>query len=207
MSKRFWTADFHANHGNVARYTNRPCIKKEELNEHGDFISSEAALACATRMNEMLIREANMRVKLDDTVVHVGDFATVGRARGVDGLRTSYREVLNRLNGHWILLEGNHETQGRVKFVGRHLLCNISHFSVFASHHPSDDLHQPPALIEYVKQHCDFQLCGHVHEKWLFKWDGTLLNINVGVDQHKMRPISDDEIVNMYLKEKKEHGL
>ena len=205
MSKRFWTADCHFGHGNVCIYCNRPGLRPGDVGPDGKFVSIEAALAAAERMNEVLVREANMRVKPEDTVVHVGDFCTRGKARGTEGLRAGYRTYLDVLNGTWVLLEGNHDGQSKTKTVGRHMFCSIAGYSVFVSHHPSDDIHQPPALIEYVKQHCDFQLCGHVHERWLFKWDGTLLNINVGVDQNKLRPWSDDEIVPLYEKERK-HG-
>lgn len=192
-------------HGNVCIYCGRPGLRQEDLTPERKFVSAEAALATAERMNETIIHEMNMRVKPEDVVVHVGDFCTRGRARGEEGLRLGYRHYLDRLTGTWVLLEGNHDGQSKTKTVGRHMFCHIAGFSVFVSHHPSDDLHQPPALIDYVKQYCDFMVCGHVHEKWLYKRDGTLLNINVGVDQHKMRPVSDDELVNLYLQERKRH--
>jgi calcineurin-like phosphoesterase family protein len=69
-----------------------------------------------------------------------------------------------------------------------------------------------PELMDFAAQFCDFAICGHVHTAWTFKevhvshGRPTFLNVNVGCDQWKYRPISDDELmvaVNKYRKEKK----
>jgi len=152
-------------------------------------------------MNAGLTREINMRVKPGDRVIHVGDFATKGKVNGIPGLSGSYTEFLSGLNGTWSLLEGNHDKQGKVKTIGKHLFCHLGGFPVFVSHLPTDNENQDPLLIDYVRRACAFAICGHVHDAWTVKTCAGIVNINVGVDVHKYRPISDDEVLGIYTKE------
>lgn len=185
MSKRYWTADWHLGHGNIIGYCKRP------------FTSIE-------HQTERIIAEANMRVKHDDVLVHVGDFCTRGKAAGVEGLRLSYRHYVEQLNGTVVLTEGNHDGQNKTKTVATHMVVKIGNYVAFVSHYPTDAICHSPSLIDWVSQNCDFAICGHVHEKWKTMkhhvTHGTkpLLNINVGVDRWKYRPISDDEVLNLF---------
>jgi calcineurin-like phosphoesterase family protein len=187
MSRRYWTADWHLGHPNVIKYCERPFRDAEH-------------------MNERLIAEANSRVRADDTLIHVGDFVTRGRAKGVEGLKTKWHEYASRIVGRLVLLEGNHDEQNKTKTVGRHLICRIGSYRVFVSHYPTDSETQDPALMEWVHATCHFALCGHVHNHWDHKWIHVthgrpgFLNINVGVDVRSMRPMSDDEVLNEYRK-------
>ena len=78
------TSDSHYGHNNVIKYSNRPFADAEE-------------------MDEVLISNHNSVVKPTDTVIHLGDFAFSGPAR--------IKEILNRLNGKYIFLPGNHDNQ------------------------------------------------------------------------------------------------
>jgi calcineurin-like phosphoesterase family protein len=185
MSKRYWTADWHLGHPNVIHYCNRPYRDVEH-------------------MNKRLIGDANIRVGSDDSLIHVGDFVTRGKAKGVEGLRTKWNEYASQIQGKLVLLEGNHDEQNKTKTIGRHLICRISCYRVFVSHYPTDSETHDPDLIEWVHGKCHFALCGHVHTSWSHKWihmthgQPGFLNINVGVDVRKWRPMSDDEILNEY---------
>lgn len=212
MSIQFLTADPHFGHGNICLYCKRPWLRKEDLSTDGlTFISPEAALACAERMDAGLIHNCNERVKPDDRVLCVGDFLNRGRAKGVMGLRTKYSDYLKALNGSWTLLRGNHDDQNKVKTTGDHMIGHWSHFKVFVSHYPTESVTHDPALMDYVHAYCDFTICGHVHEAWKIKLiecgRKPLLNINVGLDQWNYRPVTIDEVVKYYIKEKKERGL
>ena len=208
MSRRLWCADVHLNHGNICIYCNRPWLHPEDINPYTNkFLTPELALDTAERMNIGLRKEINMKVKPEDTVIHVGDFMTRGKARGVEGLRTHWHEEIKKLNGTWVLLRGNHDDQNNIKTIGTWMICNVGPYMAFVSHWPTmDTRYNPPALIKYVKDNCDFAICGHVHDKWRVQWDDKLLNINVGVDVHKFRPIGDDEIIGIFESEKREYN-
>lgn len=77
------TADTHFGHRNIIRYCARPF-------EH------------TFDMNEGLIARWNACVRPEDTVYHLGDFALRCGA-------TRARDILSRLNGKIILIEGNHD--------------------------------------------------------------------------------------------------
>jgi len=160
-------------------------------------------------MNKRLIDDANMRVKQEDTCIHVGDFC-------VKGARSKHQQWRDRLHGHWVFLRGNHDPNNGVKTVGSSMLTRIGIYNVFVSHIPwwyEDWFAQE--LRDYVAKHCDFAICGHIHEKWANSYekdnehladkrvDRRIPCINVGVDVRNFRPISDDEIINEYLKIRK----
>jgi len=198
--KRFWTADAHFNHGAIAIYCNRPYIKKGEV-EDGKFVSNEAALACADRMNRGIAQRCNSRVQPHDTVVHVGDFMTKGIARGVEGLRTKPLELLMGLNGTWILVEGNHDKQNGIKCPIKNFFTKIGYYRVFVAHYPIENKNAfDKELLDYVIGFTDFQIVGHVHDAWKHKYINVgkskrYLMYNVGLDVQRQMPISDSEII------------
>mgnify|MGYP003608729537 CR=1 FL=1 len=201
MSKRFHSADIHANHANICIYCNRPWLREADLTIDREWTSQLAASECAIRMNLGLTHNFNMRIKPEDRVVHYGDFATAGKVRGVNGTGESYLDFLNRLNGRWTLLRGNHDKQGRVKTIGDYLFGNIGPYRFFGSHYPTDDENQDPELIRYVRTTCQLAIVGHVHAAWKTKWHDGILNVNVGVDVNNYIPLSDDEVLEIYEKE------
>ncbi len=206
--KRYWTADIHFAHANIVKYCYRPTLRKSDLDDKGNWISDEIAIQAAIRADVFGIKTINGRVKPGDLVTHVGDFLNYGKNKGVEGLRKKAEDYLEQLNGTWIMIEGNHDGNNGVKTIGRHLITTIGKFRVFVSHYPTDDEHQDPDLMKYVYGHCDFAICGHVHEKWKEKLvltprGNSFLNINVGVDARKYIPISDSEIYNIYEKVKR----
>jgi len=183
---RFWTADLHLGAGGVIGYASRP------------FNSIE-------HMNKRLIDEINMRVTKNDTGICVGDFMNKGRAKGIEGLRISGKEYVKLLNGNWVFIDGNHDEQNNMKTTCTYMFCKIGKYNVFVAHHPTYDIIHSSSLIDYVIKDCDFSICGHVHEKWSEKWSSGFLNINVGVDVRKYRPINDCEIINIYERAKREY--
>ena len=174
----------------------------------GRFKTTEAALATARRMNAGLAKAINMRLSNDDRVVHVGDFGTKGRAKGVEGLREPADAMLASLTGRWTLLQGNHDIQNNVKCVADHLIVSIGNYRAFVSHWPLDAVNVfDSELLYWIVGHCDFVIHGHVHTRWRTWWitvcGEPVLHINVGVDVNKFAPVADDEIIGLYEKEKR----
>lgn len=82
MEDIFVTADTHFDHGRLLELGVR------------DFESIKS-------MNSTIILNWNRTVKSTDTIYHLGDFGMVNRAR--------CEALLNQLNGHKILIIGNHD--------------------------------------------------------------------------------------------------
>lgn len=76
------SGDFHYNHGNIIKYTNRPF---DSIEEH----------------DEELIRKWNEKVPKKSTVVFNGDFCF--------GSETLFKQTAERLNGNIIWVWGNHD--------------------------------------------------------------------------------------------------
>lgn len=209
---RFWTADFHINHANIVKHSNRPQFDPKDFT-NGEWNSPEIAKLRAKQMNEMLVREANMRVKPGDLVIHVGDFLCRKIERGVEGAGETQGSILGRLNGIWTLLEGNHDKNNTVKTVGRFLSCMIGPYHVGVQHIPLSDENvvtmwgfniTKVERAEYCRKCFNFIICGHVHEAWQTRFIAGLWHINVGVDAHQYRPLKDSEIITLYERARRE---
>lgn len=183
---RFWTADMHLGHGNVIDFCKRP-------------------FRDADHMNTWMVDQANMRVKPEDRCIHVGDFCMKGVMK--------CRDWISQLHGDWIFIQGNHDKNNGVKPLCEHMTVKLSHFKVFVSHIPyyycdPEDrcakYHLGPALIDWIEGNCDFAICGHVHEKWKVSDWGRIPCINVGCDQWEYRPVADREVLDCFMKWKKE---
>lgn len=154
-------------------------------------------------MNARLVAECNQRARAEDFLIHVGDFMCRGCEKGAEGLRLPWTHYAGQLHARVVLLAGNHDRQNKVKTVGKHLFGTIGPCRFFASHYPTDSEEHDPLLMDYVRATCHFAICGHVHEKWRVRTCAGIINVNVGVDANGYMPISDDEVLALYFKEKR----
>lgn len=173
MSNIFVTSDMHLGHDNIIKYCGRPF-------KSGDH------------MNESLIRNWNERIKIEDTIFHLGDFCFKG---GSEGGLTRAQMWENQLNGKIIHILGNHDKNNNVKSIVTHALCEFANTTFLMTH-------IPPTMKQEVPEFCDFVLSGHVHEKWKYQYNPkgeiTVPIINVGVDQWNFRPVKIHEIIIFY---------
>lgn len=160
-------------------------------------------------MNAALIANWNAKVTKDDDVYFLGDWSLDPRW---------YRE-LARLNFrmlYWAL--GNHDYRAKLlSMVERrfpHLKDKIvvaDNFQIKIGEQDFHLCHRPILGRDDMPT-----ICGHVHEKWLMRKPGDSLSehskawramppkliiqpiLNVGVDQHNMRPISEDEVLAFF---------
>ena len=86
MSKELVIADTHLGHRNIIRYCGRP------------FNS-------VVHMDAEIIRRWNEKVRPNDRVYHLGDFALVGKSK------ETIANYVSQLNGHKTLILGNHDKQ------------------------------------------------------------------------------------------------
>ena len=228
---RWWIADTHANHPNIIRYCSRPWMEPGDLDAAGMWVSPEIAFLRAEQMNAALIQKANDRVKKEDTVVCVGDFACRGGERGVQGLHIKPAELLEKLNGTWVLLEGNHDPGNSVKSVCDFMSCRIGLFRVGVQHRPlyddatyrkwlagtdeeraanpwrermSEEVREKSiAHARYCLEQFNFMICGHVHNAWHTKMIAGVWHVNVGVDVNRYMPVNDMEVLNIFQRAKK----
>lgn len=75
---------------------------------------------------------------------------------------------------------------------------NQNYRNVYVNHFPSDH-HDYKGPGRIPKGMPFIALCGHVHDKWLLKYDreNHVLNINVGVDVWDYKPVRDSQITEL----------
>lgn len=178
MANLYLTSDLHLGHANIIRYTNRPFKSVEE-------------------MDKALIHNANMRVKEEDTVIHVGDFCFKNSPNGKEGegLPIHSKNYIKQLIGRWIFIRGNHDRKNSVDTKIERLVLKVGGIDINVCHRPED------AIIEDDKYY-PLNLVGHVHTNWhtkeICKNGKYSLLLNVGVDVNKFMPLAFDEIKSIF---------
>lgn len=168
----WFTADTHFGHKNIIKYSNRPFSSVEE-------------------MDETLINNINIRVGENDTLYHLGDFSF---SRDIK----YYRNKIKCKN--LILILGNHD---RLNYEDKKLFSRI--YNLYELRLPNK---QCITLCHYAMKvwnkshHGAWHLYGHNHGSLNDSLFPSSMSFDVGVDCHKYRPISLDD-VNKIMSEKK----
>jgi calcineurin-like phosphoesterase family protein len=169
----FWTSDWHLNHFNIIKYTGRPFTSLEE-------------------MNSTIINRFNERVKEDDLVYFLGDFcfkSGTGRGEGEPDKAKKFKDRLNCKNIIWI--GGNHDNNNSLKTPIQNIVIKYGGKRIFMVHNP-----------DFCNINYDFNIVGHVHEKWQFKRYRKDFNFtdccNVSVERWNYYPVTWNEINQAY---------
>lgn len=158
----WFTSDTHFGHANVILYCKRP-------------------YADVAEMNRVMVERWNARVKPEDTVYHLGDFA-LGSGADLDGHRA-------KLAGNIILVKGNHDrSTSRMLKAGfnevvKELYLELDGVRLY--------LHHEPLAAELWQAKADIHLCGHVHDLWARQEK----LFNVGVDVQGFEPKTLEELL------------
>lgn len=166
----WYTSDTHFGHTNIIKYCNRPFRNTHE-------------------MNEALISNWNEKVRPEDEVWHLGDFAF---GKGADFERI--KVIFNRLNGRKNLILGNHDKRGQMERLGWDSIQDVKMVRDGAQDFWLS--HYKHAI--WPKSHRGvLHLFGHSH--------GTAPNtdksLDVGVDPCAYHPVDAEEILKRLSKE------
>lgn len=131
-------------------------------------------------MNGEMIKRWNNKVKEEDVIYHVGDFAFK---------KTSADFFEKKLNGKIIHILGNHDKNNGVKSYITHAIMKFGGLIIFVKHKPPDEF-QERTIEETLMSACDFIICGHVHNLWKTKKIKGKIAVNVGVDVWGFEPIT-----------------
>lgn len=135
----WFTSDLHFGHDNIIEYCNRPCTKEN----HTNFI----------------IETLNAKIKPNDEVYHLGDFA-YGKSLKMADLKN----ILNQLNGNWNFILGNHDKENQLK-----ALCQGTQHKVLGDYHTLSQSGRTFILFHYPieswwnKKRGSIHLHGHTH--------------------------------------------
>lgn len=137
------------------------------------------------QMHKALVKNFNEIVTDEDTVYILGDFSFSKDKEPI-------RRIVDKLNGQKHLILGNHDylnpfTYVEFGFISVHTSLKIDLYG------QEYILVHDPALSQVDRS--KMFLCGHVHD--LFLWQKNC--INVGVDVHGFKPISEKDILNLSM--------
>lgn len=173
----YFISDTHFNHENIIKYCNRPFVDVKE-------------------MNETLIKNWNANIKEEDTVYVLGDF--------ICGPADTIPAILPRLNGHIVLVRGNHDTTTKLNIykelykdkVEVKDILYLKHGGLWfvCCHFPITD----EAFFKMVTEDNSevVMVHGHVHEKAPFA-DEERNIFNVSADATNFMPVPIDWIYSI----------
>ena len=169
----YYISDLHLGHFNIIRLCNRPFNSIEE-------------------MNETIIKRWNEVVTNDDTVYIVGDFAYKDQGTAV--------WLCQRLNGHKILIEGNHdyrnlkdkEFRNCFDEIHQQLTITDNNQMIYLSHYPTVEWNG------YFKN--SLHIYGHIHNsvnetyRKICSIDPDIRMLNCGADITNFTPVTLEEL-------------
>lgn len=190
MSEVFVTSDCHFEHPNSIPYCSRPFRDLDDMRKY-------------------LIYRWNSVVNEEDTAYVLGDF--------IMGSPKNIHKILPELNGHIILVRGNHDTDNKVKIYQEDYPDKIEVRDLAYIKDGKDTYicsHYPMFVGEWNNSRNNKLYClsGHSHIKDSF-YNNIPLNYHVGVDAHEYTPINFEQIKKeikekeCQLKKEKEDSL
>lgn len=173
----YYISDLHLGHYNIIKLCHRPFISLEE-------------------MNETIIKNWNEIITPNDTVYIVGDFAYKDAGLGL--------RLCQRLNGHKILIEGNHDWKNlqdpnfRNCFdeIHQQLTITDNNKMIFLSHYPT---------VEWDGYYRNsLHIFGHIHNNVtnstyhnICLIDPEVRMLNCGCDITNFKPVTLDELIKI----------
>lgn len=176
-------SDTHFNHKNIIQYENRPFNSIDE-------------------MNDAMIKRWNSVVSPDDIVYHLGDVGL--------GNESSLKWIIPSLNGHKILVRGNHDQKSKNFYID----CGFEEVRPsFIEEHEGVKIffsHRPDTRPGNQHDTYDMHFYGHVHAKeyhgafptiarngaclCVERWDYTPVELNKVIEMCKNSGIHSDSI-------------
>lgn len=182
---RYWTSDWHLNSEIVRQTSHRPWKTAEEMN---------AAILKLVK---------NSKIAETDQIIHVGDLIQSGKDRGTEIAKDhqlKWEQIAMKCAGcQLICIEGNHDSSNDVPFICRSMKTRVGNYNVTVGHYPTWHERAAGTFDHVYDRHPGFHICGHVHEAWKVAFDEehNILNINVGIDVHKYKLLSEADLVEL----------
>ncbi len=166
----YFTSDLHLGHENIIRLNDRPFENVED-------------------MNRVLIQNWNSFVKKNDFIYILGDLTMKLPLEKAN-------QIISRLNGRKILIRGNHD-----KNYDENLFEDICDYKELKYQKRFFVLSHYPFLEWNHSFRGSMHLHGHQHNQSLYNLEMREKGIkryDVGVDANEYRPISIDEIIELF---------
>lgn len=162
----YYTSDTHFGHKKIIDYENRPFKDENE-------------------MNEILIKNWNKKVKDEDHIYILGDFAF-----------KDAKKILEQLNGHKHLIIGNHDNKIIKDKKVMSLFETVDIYKEIQDEGRKVILFHYPIAVYDKMQYGIYHLYGHIHSNMSLV-ENKLNNkaFNVGSDVNNYEPVTLDELI------------
>lgn len=202
---RFWTSDWHVDHGNIIEFTGRPFW--QTVIQHMALGDAEVEIPDTDAMNKALIDNTNDMVGVDDEIWFIGDVAMGSRKVSLP----KFKQLKCR---NLFLVPGNHDNCHKMfkpwqkavpmyedagfRIMDSQETVTINGTEVLVCHFPyrGDSQFEDRYSGNRPDDLGQWLLHGHVHSPHVT----TNLHprqIHVGVDAWDMRPATEDEIAEI----------
>lgn len=166
----YFTSDTHYGHANIIKYSSRQ-------------------FASVSEMNDAIVKNINDKVRENDTLYHLGDFAMGGQQNVFE-----FRSRIKCKNV--VLILGNHDNRKVVNTPG--LFSRVYDLYEYKGGNRSIVLCHYAMKVWNKAHHGYFHLYGHSHGT--LPDDPNSLSFDIGVDCHQMKPLSLQEIEEIMAK-------
>lgn len=195
--KTFFTSDTHFGHANIIRYSGRPFLKEGDVvvdrnTQKEEWVNGVIKRQRAKEMDEELIRLWNEKISNEDEVYHLGDFCF---GRGDVAIRILRMLNFKKLYFIW----GNHDQGMKEVQAVYKLYPDLVNRLVFLGDMEQVSVQgQNILLCHYAMRVWDashkgvWHLYGHSHGS--LADDPNSLSFDIGIDCHKMVPLSFEEV-------------
>lgn len=169
MGNIFITSDLHFNHDK-------------------DFIWKPRGFQSMEEMNEVELERYNATVKPEDTCYLCGDIAL-----GTD-LQAALR-MINKLNGHKILILGNHDSDAKVRaYRTNHFFEDIQYAALLKAAGIKAYLTHYPTITANGEDLRLINLFGHTHQQ-VNGFENRPYMYHIGVDSHNCYPVAIEDAI------------
>lgn len=180
---RYWTSDWHLNSEIVRQTSHRPWKTAEE-------------------MNAAILRMTYDKAQSADQIIHVGDLIQSGKDRGTEIAKDhqlKWEQIFRKCACQLICIEGNHDSSNDVPFICRSMKTRVGNYNVTVGHYPTWQEKAAGTFDSGTAKRPAIHICGHVHEAFKVSFDKGhyVLNINVGIDAHKYKLLSESDLVEL----------
>lgn len=166
------------------------------FNHDKPFIWKERGFNSVFEMNNEIIKRHNSLVNQDDLVICLGDVCMGGDAYAKDN-----KKLIQSLKGKLIIIQGNHDTENRMKmYAGCYNVQEVVSAKYFSYHKYHFFLSHYPTITSNYDENFSLKkkrlnICGHSHTK--DRWSDVSLGLiyHAEMDAHDCYPVNIETII------------
>lgn len=176
---KFFTSDWHINHGNIVIYSRYNLLSKEEKEMYDNKVKFKVSYDTVNKMNDMIVENVNKQAHKDDVIYFLGDLLFARKENYYENVKSLLERIKCK---NFIMIWGNHDNRISYNLFKENYVMNtfnVDGKEVVLCHFP---------LAVWDKRHYgSFHLYGHCHshnESFLDTMMPERFSLDVGIDNY-----------------------